>query len=709
MYKFNGEQTFQVRDEAGGMLVELLSAGRQVVLPPSIHPETNKPYVANANLWEVIDKVPALPFEVEALLRGLVQDHGVKLTSTGHSKMTDWVPAGARDISMTQMAGTFAFAVRRGECSLKDAIGHLQSWADSRTEKIAGDPLNIEQGVMNIVKFLRNDVLEHGKILPVGWDKGMEEGEKDAMGLDFGEDDVEWTIDQLRDYLFEQFQTHNRHATRERLDAVEMVLKKIASSPNLSDLECENLYNFIKDTSGIGINVSVMRKRVKELQKDSLIDGESHAEVAKALMEDYNQVSEIRYDGGRFFLWQGAYWGEMETADLKHKIAEKYGHLPAARRSSDHKGIVEVLAAMCKGNLKTMTGFHGVNFANGVLTQKLELVAHDKEYGFTYNLPFRYVPEDAHRADQFQKFLHDSWGRDADYADKVAAFQEAMCSTMFGLAYQYQRAPLLYGPAKSGKSVLLDIVREMVPLAGRTVCGPETWKDRFAPASLFGKILNVCGELSDTVAIEGQKFKEIVSGEEMSAQYKFGNAFTFRSLCAHWFASNHLPRSTDTSEGFNRRWLILQFNQPVADKDIDRDIATKIITTEREAIAAWVVQALPRLVAAREYTLPASHKAMIGDVAVMNNSVRFFLQGSGKVAVSPEKTSLRTSAKVLYTAYSFFCAQETGARRVGVPRFLEMMRELVHQYGYTVDRVEHPNGTNEVFYSGLTLVGPGTV
>lgn len=67
-YKFDGLASFKLKGETG-MLVELLSSGNQVVLPPSIHPDTGLPYRANVDLWEVKSDLPSLPIDIESRLR----------------------------------------------------------------------------------------------------------------------------------------------------------------------------------------------------------------------------------------------------------------------------------------------------------------------------------------------------------------------------------------------------------------------------------------------------------------------------------------------------------------------------------------------------------------------------------------------------------------------------------------------------------------
>src|SRR4029077_8469030 len=125
------------------------------------------------------------------------------------------------------------------------------------------------------------------------------------------------------------------------------------------------------------------------------------------------------------------------------------------------------------------------------------------------------------------------WGGDEDYADKVNALQEAMAVTMFGLGSRFQRCVCLIGPSRSGKSRILNLMDKLMPPGTRSAINPSDWKDRFLPAELHGKLLNVAGELSGNTRISGSKFKEIVTGETITAQRKNQDPFEFRPTCTH--------------------------------------------------------------------------------------------------------------------------------------------------------------------------------
>lgn len=344
-------------------------------------------------------------------------------------------------------------------------------------------------------------------------------------------------------------------------------------------------------------------------------------------------------------IWGGSHWEVLKEQTVRSFIQRQYGDLKYSSRYSDHKQIVQVVKDLVPQVIKTNLT-DGINFANGFLTRDLKLMPHAAEYGMTYTLPFCYKPELVGKCPRFLDFLTHSWGHDDDFNEKKRALQEAICATLFGIATSFQRCFLLYGAGNTGKSVMIEILKAMVPDEAQSAIGPDQWGETFIPAQFAGKLLNVAGELHENKRIEGKSFKEIVSGEEITAQHKNQNPFRFRPKAAHWFASNYLPRSKDTSGGFNRRWLILQFNRIVAPKDIVRDLHAIIIYEEIEAIVAWALEALPPFLASGNYTMPSSSAALAYEVANLNSSVRQWL--GEKVIEAPGEI---VTEEVLYKDY----------------------------------------------------------
>ena len=697
-YRFVGVPTFRIKNNTGVMLVEHLSSRTQTVLPPSIHPETRRPYVSNTNLWEVIDQLVPLPLDIEEKLRTMLVQQGEELSTKGYTKLGDRVSVGSRDVTLTARAGLYANLVMRGERSLVQAADELRANISALVTDVAGDAVDPEKHVSNMVVFLRRDVLERNKVLPKNWDAGLTEEQKKEMGLDFNKECIEWDYDEMVMYLKAEFEKFTPEQPG-RSAAIEKVMKMMHKSKGLNSIDQDRVLNYIVNTSAMNIKMSSLRKMLRD-QRDEDVKGINHAELAQAMIEEYQKVSQIKFYKDKFWMWGGSHWVEIREQEVIGRIIKEYGDLPAAKRWSDHNGIYKTMSTLCFGELAE-TKEYGVNFANGFLRRDMSMEPHQPEHGMTYTLPYRYDPQEAHRCTRWLEFLRTAWGDDPDYADKVEALRDVMCITMFGLGTSMQRAVLLYGVPHTGKSVVMEVMQGLMPEEARCVVPPTSWRDKFSPVAMLNKYLNTCGELDQRETISGSMFKMIVSGEEIEVQYKGRQVFNMKPTPTHWFCSNHLPRASDDTGGFTRRWLVLTFNkQYPVEKKIDR-YAEVLLAEEREAICAWVMQAAPKFKKSTVPTFPKSHQEFIHEMWNVSNSVRLFLLDSGLVKGHAQA---KVDEHALHARYWSYCVQSGLARPVSQKMFRSKAKEFQMDVGFNIQLEPDPKtGSDVAMYVGLQL------
>lgn len=710
-YRYTGNRTFRIAGKAPGedkasMILECLSKGTQFVMPPSIHPDTGREYVANCNLLDVMHALPELPREAESILRGALADAGYIIDAGGSMKLTVMVPAGARDSAMTSHAGILSRAILRGERSLLEALDEMGHWVETYTEQVAGDPLDPVKAKAKVVEFLFKDVTgDKRRTLPSNWDDGLTAEQKKAMGLEFGDDAERWDCTRLFDFLRGELERHQDPNSDGWSAAVDVVLDRIARNPNFSKLDEEKMLKFVVTQSKGTFSLATLRRQLVRLRQGE-VAGNDHTEIAKAALKDLAAFGEIRFCRGTLWQWKGACWDRLDEAEVLNHIADEYGSLAAAKKFGDHRAIMQIVRSQATLDL-ILNRTVGVNFANGFLTEELELKPHHPDYGMTYVLPYRYIA-DKTNCPLFQQLLADAWGEDPDYQDKVLALQEAMAATLMGLAPRYQRAFCLQGQAGSGKSRIVEIMRGLMPAGASSEISPSDWGDKFLPAQMADKLINFAGEVSESKSIAGDVFKQIVEGQTITGQHKNGQPFAFSSKAAQWFASNHTPKTRDTSDGFNRRWLFLDFPRKVPFEKKQVDIDQIILGWEREQIVAWALQGLARLVANKDYTLPTSHMALVDDMAVSNNSVRYFLSHNSRLRLGRQehvdRSEIRTTGQRLFEEYWSFCAGAGGVPRVQQPKFHVLMRELQDDFKFRQVRPVTKDGQQQIDYDYITFV-----
>lgn len=705
-YKFTGERTFRIKDIDGNTILECLSQGAQIVLPPSIHPDINRPYHANCELIDAkAAGLPALPPSVEILLRGALIELGYELSTQGFTKITSWVPAGSRDSSMTAFAGLQSRAIIRGEITLATGLDQMASWVENYIERVAGDDIDPQRARDKVVQFFVRDCTgPKRRPVAVGWDVDLDPALRDEVKSLLGEDGEAWDYEKFMAYATTAFEDHHV-GTGGYVKALDVIVNKLVTHSSMSLMQETMFCNFVAGCSNKSLTAAALKKQLVELRKGDL-EGVDHTEIAQALIPELERYGAVRFHNSSWWRYDGARWGRIDETVIMRQIAETFGSYPAARKHGDHKGIMQTAASLVAGPIMTKP-VDGINFANGFLTTDLAMVPHDAAYGKIYVLPYRYMPEQAGNMPRMQQFLFDCWGHEPDFAEKVKALQEAIAATMFGIATKFQKAFCLFGVSGSGKTTLIEIVKALIPDEGRCSVRPAEWDDKYSPAQMEGKLMNFAGELSGDRMIVGDIFKLIVEGSSIEAQHKFQQLFKMEPKCAHWFGSNHIPKTRDTSAGFTRRWLILTFNKAVTAKLKNTNLAIEIVSEEREAIAAWAAEALPRLMKQQDYTLPASHVRAIKAMAVQNNTVRFFMSSSGRVRVITEqsdKTSPLTSETSLYDTYFAFCNAVANVRPVTLKDFRPMMEELQGELGFDVVLRDNEWGGQEAWYRSITLV-----
>ncbi len=705
-YKWTGQKTFSLKDAERREIVALISTGKQFVLPPSIHPDTGKPYVSNVELLDVLDELRELPEGIEDILQDVLAKRGIETAkASGKATVTKWVSRGGRDIELTRTAGALAYGIVKGELNLLSAIDLMTAKIESFTEQVAGDAIGVQEGVEKVIRLLRKDVFEGGKTLPVGWDEGLTSEQRVELGIaDFDETTRRFGFEEILDYFDQDIDRPGiRDNPIETLRVVDRTMVRLARNPDLSAVEEHAIFSHISTATAGKSVISAMRKRVSELRSGDVV-GETHSQAALVIKKELEEYGEIRSHESHFWQWSGDHWQRMEENHILRTIIERCNNMPSVRKSSDYQGVLRTFAELVKKPLRAEDAPHGVNFANGYLTEDLVLREHDPDFGAAYVFPYPYDAEKRDNCPLFMGMLERYWGKHPDFEDKKRALRQAMAATVFGLAPSYQRVFCMKGEGSTGKTRIVKLMERLMP--PHVVCEvpPEKFNEKFESTQLAGRLLNIAGELSGTHKISGKTFKMVIEGSRMQGQLKGKQIFSYTPKAAHWFASNHLPVVDEPDSGFERRWLFFEFTEKISVQEDIKDFENIICMEEADAIMAWVVQGLVDLKAQGYYTLPASHHTVCADMMRKNDSVRSFIERlveRNQLLHGAEKTQGTTPVDVLLFRYQVFCRSEAGARPVSLMVFIERMVERGSQMGFQPER---RTGTAITGFKCLTLV-----
>jgi putative DNA primase/helicase len=247
---------------------------------------------------------------------------------------------------------------------------------------------------------------------------------------------------------------------------------------------------------------------------------------------------------------------------------------------------------------------HLLNLNNGVFNLETgKLLEHDSKYYFLYKIPWNYNPKA--ECSRIQKYLKTTL--ESSY---ITLSQE-----IFGycLSFDYSIAAIfyLYGTGGNGKTVWLKLLQSMLgPKNVSSKSLDSIVKHRFTSALLYGKLANVCGELTSSVLKETDILKRLSSGESIQAEFKGKDGFDFDNMAKIITACNTIPHSTDMTDGWYQRQYIVPFLKKFRDsKEQDTKLLKKLLMRkEMEGLLLWAIQGLQRLLANESFSYPINKK-----------------------------------------------------------------------------------------------------
>ena len=169
-----------------------------------------------------------------------------------------------------------------------------------------------------------------------------------------------------------------------------------------------------------------------------------------------------------------------------------------------------------------------------------------------------------------------------------------------------QRGFIFLGRGDNGKSVFIEYLQMML---GKENYSNETLHDlstdRFASASLLGKLLNCFSDIESNELDRVGILKAILAGEWISAQFKNGQKFKFNPFCKMVFSCNRFPRVSDNTESFFRRWIIVKWERSFeGDPQRDEKLVEKLSSNQEELnlVFSTIVHLSRKLYQTRKFT-----------------------------------------------------------------------------------------------------------
>jgi len=224
-----------------------------------------------------------------------------------------------------------------------------------------------------------------------------------------------------------------------------------------------------------------------------------------------------------------------------------------------------------------------------------------------------------------------------------------------------EKVAVLLGSGANGKSVVHDVVEGLLGNWNITkfelgqLMGDEE-RAMHKLATMDGKLLNYCSEL-DKKELHGSGFKKIVSGEPVMARYLFKESYRAENIPLMMANANEMPISSDKSDGFYRRWLIIRFDVKISTEQQNLNLSSEL-QDELAGIFNWVMAGKDRFLENKKrFTHCEDAETAAYEFKSQGSSELIFLSFKGYLArPCHSKHKRERMGKVeLYKAYKGFC------------------------------------------------------
>ena len=294
---------------------------------------------------------------------------------------------------------------------------------------------------------------------------------------------------------------------------------------------------------------------------------------------------------------------------------------------------------------------------------------HDPNFLSSLQIPVMWLPDAT--CPTYEAWLEQVAGDQGWALEEIAA-------TMLDPSRTPQKAAFLFGPTKSGKSTFLRLMQE---IAGRknmsAVSLHQLAENKFMGAELYGRMLNVCADLSAAHVSDTSLFKMLTGEDPVQADRKYGKTFSFTNRALFAFSANEIPTVSETSRAYIQRVAPFRFDKSFAGREDPRIEETMIRDELPGILLRWVG-------AWRRFTARGTYRPTDPDVMheFETSSDRVSRWVALRCDVHPELIGKTVgpeggdSVSSLYTSFKIWAREDGPANIMSRPKFSERLRTI---------------------------------
>lgn len=383
---------------------------------------------------------------------------------------------------------------------------------------------------------------------------------------------------------------------------------------------------------------------------------------------------------GSVFVFNCAYWKKLDREQIKHFLGEASIAMGCPSYDARHFEFKDKLIRqfLSDGFFKVPEPNEeavSINFQNGtgrIINGEFTLTEFDAKDFITYQLPYEY--DSTALCPMFDKYLL----RVLPDEQSRTVLQE-FCGFIF-TKLNLEKCLMLLGQGSNGKSVFFNILNALIGKENILNSPMSEFAKEGHRAQLDSKLLNYSSEKGTD--LNPEIFKALISGEPIICRELYHPPFTLYNKAKFILNSNTLPKETESTHAYFRRFLIIPFEQTITEAEINVDLADNIIKDELPAVFNWLLVGLERLMKNRKFSECEKSKQAIVDFKKSSDSVLLFIEEESYVKSVVQIMGL----KELFSEYKGYCIN-SNFRPVSIQKFSERLRNG----GFEIERKDYGN------------------
>lgn len=303
-------------------------------------------------------------------------------------------------------------------------------------------------------------------------------------------------------------------------------------------------------------------------------------------------------------------------------MRDQFNFYPCQECKGDGCDTEQMMCGLCGGKGK----FNIITLENGILNiDTMNFMEHNQKNLATFYIPITWDEKPLGLIDimysdiekilegtKFLKYIKDCFTINEKFDGESQRHVYTVFETMAIILLKnnsIQKSACFIGSGSNGKSVLLEYIDSMFGKTNIThIPIQELAEGGFVLSRLDGKLANIFADIESTELRKSGKLKQIIGGEGIEVQRKYQDPYTMYPRAKFIFSANRFPKTYDQTDGFFRRFMVLQWSRKFMDQEKDIHMLEKLITDKKEMSIVFklLVQLAKNMDKNGDFTFPIS-------------------------------------------------------------------------------------------------------